>query len=72
MIVVTATASTGILYVGGFVNVVLAVPVVLGVVIGSFTGAKILVRSKPISIRYLFIAVLLTFGVEMILMGLSH
>jgi uncharacterized membrane protein YfcA len=72
MIGVTATASTGILYIGGFVNVVLAVPVVLGVVLGSFTGAKILVRSKPISIRYLFIAVLLAFGVEMILMGLSH
>jgi uncharacterized protein len=70
MIGVTATASTGILYVEGYVNVLLAVPVALGVLIGSFIGAKILVRSKPVSIRYLFTIVLLALGVEMIYMGL--
>ena len=72
MIGVTATASTGILYLEGFVNAILAAPVVLGVLIGSFIGAKILVRSKPISIRYLFVFVLLAFGAEMISMGLFH
>jgi uncharacterized protein len=69
MIGVTATASTGILYVSGYVNVVLAAPVALGVVVGSLAGARALVRSKPASIRVLFVVILLVFGVEMIYMG---
>jgi hypothetical protein len=72
MIGVTATASTGILYVSGYVNVVLAAPVAIGVVFGSFVGARALVRSKPASIRVLFVAVLLVFGVEMIYMGIAR
>jgi uncharacterized membrane protein YfcA len=72
MIGVTATASTGILYASGYVNVVLAAPVALGVVFGSLAGARILARSKPASLRVLFIVVLLVFGTEMIYMGLSH
>lgn len=72
MIGVTATASTGILYVSGYVNVLLAAPVALGVVVGSLVGAKALVRSKPASIRVLFVVVLLVFGAEMIYMGASH
>ena len=72
MIGVTATASTGILYVSGYVNVILAAPVALGVVVGSLAGARALVRSKPASIRALFVVVLLAFGVEMIYMGIPH
>jgi len=72
MIGVTATASTGILYVSGYVNVLLAAPVALGVVIGSLAGAKVLVRSRPASIRVLFIVILLIFGTEMIYMGIPH
>ncbi len=72
MIGVTATASTGILYASGYVNVLLAAPVALGVVFGSLAGAKVLERSKPASIRVLFILVLLAFGAEMILKGLSR
>jgi len=72
MIGVTATASTGILYVGGYVNLVLAAPVALGVVAGSMGGARLLLRSKPASIRILFIVVLLLLGAEMILTGVQH
>jgi uncharacterized membrane protein YfcA len=72
MIGVTAAASTGILYVGGYINVILAAPVALGVVVGSFAGAKVLERSKPASIRALFVLVLLAFGAEMILRGILH
>lgn len=71
MIGVTATASTGILYISGYVNVLLAAPVALGVVVGSLAGARALVRSKPASIRVLFIVVLVVFGAEMIYMGVS-
>jgi len=72
MIGVTATASTGILYMSGYVNVILAAPVALGVVAGSLAGARALVRSKPASIRVLFVAILLVFGVEMMYMGIPH
>jgi uncharacterized protein len=72
MIGVTATSSAGILYVGGFVNVILAAPVALGVVVGSLAGARALVRSKPVSIRVLFVLVLLVFGAEMIYMGMTR
>jgi uncharacterized membrane protein YfcA len=72
MIGVTATASTGILYVSGYVNVLLSAPVVLGVVLGSLGGTKVLVRSKPASIRVVFIVIVLVLGAEMIYMGLSH
>jgi len=72
MIGVTATASTGIMYVSGYVNVLLAAPVALGVVFGSLVGARALVRSKPASIRVLFIVILLVLGAEMIYMGTPH
>ena len=72
MIGVTATASTGILFFNGYINVILAAPVAVGVVIGSLVGTRALARSKPISIRILFILVLVVFGAEMIARGLSH
>ncbi len=72
MIGVTATASTGILYVSGYINVILVAPVALGVVVGSLAGAKVFGRSKPASLRVLFILVVLAFGAEMIWMGISH
>ncbi len=72
MIGVTATASTGILYVNGYVNVLLAAPAALGVVLGSLLGARLLIRSSPASIRILFIIVLIAFGAEMVYMGAAR
>jgi uncharacterized membrane protein YfcA len=72
MIGVTASASTGILYASGYVNVLLVAPVALGVVVGSLAGAKVLSKFKPASIRVIFILVLMAFGAEMILTGVSH
>jgi uncharacterized protein len=71
MIGVTAAASTGIFYIGGFVNPLLAAPVAIGVLIGSLAGAKVLVRSKPVSLRLLFILVLIAFGIEMLQRGIA-
>ncbi|MGA2664216.1 MAG: sulfite exporter TauE/SafE family protein [Nitrososphaerales archaeon] len=70
MIGVTAAASTAIYYIGGYVNPVLAAPVAIGIVIGAFAGTKVLVRSKPGSLRWLFVIVLLVIGIEMIHEGL--
>jgi uncharacterized membrane protein YfcA len=74
MIGVTAAASTGIFFIGGYVNPILAAPVAIGVVIGSFFGTKVLVRTRPSSLRLLFVAVLAVLGIEMIRNGivLSH
>ena len=58
-------------FVNGFVNVLLAAPVAVGVLIGSLAGPLVLLRSTPASIRALFIVVMLTFGVEMIYMGVA-
>jgi uncharacterized membrane protein YfcA len=69
MIGVTAAASTGIFYIGGFVNPLIAAPVMVGVVMGSFAGTKTLVRSKPSSLRLVFIVVLLILGIEMLQRG---
>lgn len=72
MIGVTATASTGILYVSGYVNVLLSAPVALGVVAGSFLGARVLARSRPGFLRTVFIVVLLVLGSEMVYMGVPR
>jgi uncharacterized protein len=72
MIGVTATASTGILFVSGYVNVILAAPVALGVVVGSLAGTKVLLRSKPAPMRVLFIVIMVVFGAEMIYTGIPH
>ena len=70
MIGVTAAASTTIYYIGGFVNPILAAPVAIGVLIGAFAGTKVLVRTKPGALRWLFVAVLIIIAIEMVHEGL--
>ncbi|MFI5422126.1 MAG: sulfite exporter TauE/SafE family protein [Nitrososphaerales archaeon] len=72
MIGVTAVASAGIYYIQGFINPLLAAPIAFGVVLGSIVGTKILVRSKPSSLRFLFVIILLVLGLEMIQRGLQR
>ena len=69
MIGVTAAASTAVFYVGGYINPILAAPVAVGVLLGSYMGSKVLVRSKPISLRWIFVVVLVVIGIEMIYQG---
>jgi hypothetical protein len=69
MIGVTAAASTGIYYVAGFVNPFIAAPVAIGVVIGAFAGTKILVRTKPGRLRWVFVVVLIVIALEMVRQG---
>lgn len=71
MIGVTAIASAGIFYISGYVNSYLVAPVAVGVVLGAFTGTKVLVRVKPSSLRILFVFVLIALGVEMFQKGLA-
>jgi uncharacterized membrane protein YfcA len=69
MIGVTAAASAGIYLRRGYINPTLAAPVMIGVLIGSLIGAKLLVRSKVKSLRLIFSIVIFVLAVEMIYNG---
>jgi uncharacterized membrane protein YfcA len=71
MIGVTAAASAGVYLHRGYIDPGLAMPVMLGVLIGSLLGARLLIQAKPRWLRLTFAAVILVLGIEMIFNGLS-
>ncbi len=71
MIGVTAAASAGIYLHRGYIDPGLTFPVMLGVLAGAWIGTKILVRAKTKSLRWLFAAIILVLGLEMIYKGLA-
>lgn len=70
MIGVTAAASAGIFLGRGYVDPGLAMPVMLGVLIGSHLGAKVLTGVKSITLRRVFGVVILALAIEMIYNGI--
>ena len=54
MIGMTAAASAGIYFSSGYINPEIVFPVLLGVLIGALTGAKILIHAKPYRLKILF------------------
>ena len=71
MIGVTAAASAGAYLHGGYIDPGLAMPVILGVLPGSWLGARELVETKTGRLRLLFSLVILALAVEMIYNGLK-
>lgn len=71
MIGVTAAASAGIYYARGDVNPIIVAPVALGILIGAFIGARILLRSRNPTVRKVFAIVLAVTAVQMILSALG-
>ena len=71
MIGVTAAASAGIYLRRGFVAPGLAMPVVLGVLMGSVMGTRVLVRAKTRWLRILFALVIAALGIEMVYGGVT-
>ena len=69
MIGVTAAASAGIYLTRGYINPGIAMPVMLGVLGGSLLGARILVKARTRWLRYIFSAVVVLLGLEMIYNG---
>ena len=69
MIGVTAAASAGIYLRRGYIDPTLAAPVMIGVLIGSLVGAKLLVRSNVKVLRLIFSVVIFVLAVEMIYNG---
>ena len=71
MIGVTAAASSGVYLNRGYVDPGLAMPVMLGVLLGSLAGTRVLARARTRPLRIIFSLVLLLLGVEMIYNGLT-
>ncbi len=71
MIGVTAAASAGVYLRHGYIDPALAMPVMLGVLAGSLAGTRVLVRANVRVLRYVFAAVILALGAEMIYNGFS-
>lgn len=70
MIGVTAAASAGVYLNRGYIAPGLAMPVMLGVLVGSLIGARILPRAKTQFLRYIFAAVIFAMAVEMFQKGI--
>lgn len=71
MIGVTAVASAGVYLNRGYIDPGLAMPVMLGVVLGSFIGSRVLVSSKTGLLRIVFAGVILALGLEMLYNGFT-
>jgi hypothetical protein len=71
MIGVTAAASAGVYLNRGYIDPVLAMPVMLGVSAGSLWGARHLAGTKTRVLRIVFAVVVGVLGLEMIYGGLS-
>jgi uncharacterized membrane protein YfcA len=71
MIGVTAAASAGIYMSRGYIDPGLAMPVMLGVLVGSIAGARVLAKADVQVLRYVFSGVIGVLAVEMIYNGLT-
>ena len=70
MIGVTAAASAGVYLSRGYIDPGLSMPVMLGVLGGSLAGAKLLAGSQTRVLRWVFGAVVVALGLEMVYSGI--
>jgi uncharacterized membrane protein YfcA len=67
MVGVTAAASVFVYISAGYVDLYAAVPAVLGIMVGAYIGTKILVRVESITMKRVLGAVLIFFGIVLLL-----
>jgi uncharacterized protein len=72
MIGVTAAASAVVYLQRGYMDPGIAFPVVLGVLGGAFTGAKLLTKINPSTLRIIFCIAITFVALEMIYNGYHH
>ena len=73
MIGVTAAASAVVYLQRGYIDPGLAMPVVIGVLLGALSGSKILVHTKSTGwLRWVFTIVISILAVQMIYNGITH
>jgi uncharacterized membrane protein YfcA len=68
---ITAAASAGIYFTRGYVDPGLTMPVMLGVLVGSLTGARLMVGAKSQVLRVLFRLAILGLAFEMVYQGIT-
>ena len=71
MIGVTAAASAGVYLKQGYVDPGLAMPVMLGVLLGSFLGARVLPKLRARALRIVFSLMVAALALEMLYHGLT-
>jgi len=71
MIGITATASVGLYFTHGYLDPGLIFPVLLGVLLGSFTGTRLLTLLSIRTLRLIFSVVVCLLGFELIYKGLT-
>src|SRR5579871_653683 len=68
---VTALSGTSVYLTSGLINLGLAAPVILGVLLGAFAGTRLLVRLSNEAVRRVFLVVLVVLALEMLARGLG-
>lgn len=71
MIGVTAAAGAGAYLSRGYIDPGLSMPVMLGVLLGSLLGARMLVTARPRLLRQIFSGVIVVLAIQMIYNGLT-
>lgn len=71
MIGVTATASAGAYLMKGDIRPEIATPVALGIIVGSFIGAKVMTKMPAAQIRKIFVVVLVIVSIQMMMKGFN-
>ena len=71
MIGVTAAASAGVYFARGDIDPFIAGPVAAGVMLGAFSGTRVMGRLRATALRPLFVLVLVAVASQMILKGLQ-
>ncbi len=71
MIGVTAAASAGVYFARGDINPFIVAPVATGVLVGAVLGSRLLGRLQSMTVRLVFVVVLLWVSGQMLLKGLQ-
>ncbi len=71
MIGVTAAAGAGVYFNRGYIDPGLSMPVMLGVLLGSVLGARILMRANTRLLRKIFSGVIVVLAIQMIYKGIT-
>jgi uncharacterized protein len=69
MIGVTAAASAGAYLAKGDIRAEIATPVAVGIILGSWLGARAMVKMKARLIRHLFVVLLVLVAIQMLIKG---
>jgi hypothetical protein len=69
MIGITAAASAGVYFGRGDIHPVIATPVAIGVLLGSYAGTRLIGRLRNATVRKLFLPVVLYLAVSMLIRG---